>query len=74
MKALISNKPASKGKGLWKFHDSLLLNEEFITKMRNCIHLKIMKLAMKILMMIKFDGSSEKTRSIQGQKIFQKMF
>ena len=43
MKALISNKPASTGKGLWKFHDSLLLNEEFITKMRNCIHLKIMK-------------------------------
>ena len=39
--SLVSTKPASKGKGLWKFNNSLLLNEEFVTKMRNYIHLKI---------------------------------
>ena len=39
--SLVSTKPASKGKGLWKFNNSLLLNEEFVTKMRNYIHLNI---------------------------------
>ena len=39
--SLVSSKPASKGKGLWKFNNSLLLNEEFVAKMRNYIHLKI---------------------------------
>ena len=39
--SLVSTKPASKGKGLWKFNNSLLLNEEFVTKMRNYIHVKI---------------------------------
>ena len=32
---------ASRGKGLWKFNNSLLLNEEFVTKIRRVIHLKI---------------------------------
>ena len=39
--SLVSTKPASKGKRLWKFNNSLLLNAEFVTKMRNYIHLKI---------------------------------
>ena len=39
--SLVSTEPASKGKGLWKFNNSLLLNEEFVTKMRNYINLKI---------------------------------
>ena len=38
---LISTEPASKGKGLRKFNNSLLLNEEFVAKMRNYINLKI---------------------------------
>ena len=38
---LVSTEPTSKGKRLWKFNNSLLLNEEFVTKMRNYIHLKI---------------------------------
>ena len=36
--SLLSSKPASKGKGLWKFDNSLLLNEEFVLKMRNYFH------------------------------------
>ena len=39
--SLLSTKPTSKEKGLWKFNNSLLLNEEFFTKMRNYIDLKI---------------------------------
>ena len=39
--SLVSTEPASKRKGLWKFNNSLLLNEDFVTKMRNCIHLKV---------------------------------
>ena len=38
---LVSTEPTSKGKGLWKFNNSLLLNGEFVTKTRNYIHLKI---------------------------------
>ena len=38
---LVSTEPTSKEKRLWKFNNSLLLNEEFVTKMRNYIHLKI---------------------------------
>ena len=39
--SLVSTEPASEGKRLWKFNNSLLLNEEFVTKIRNCIYLKI---------------------------------
>ena len=39
--SLVSTEPASKTKELWKFNNSLLLNEEIVTKMRTCIHLKI---------------------------------
>ena len=39
--SLDSTEPASEGKGLWKFNNSLLLNEEFVTKMRNYIPLKL---------------------------------
>ena len=39
--SLVSTEPASKRKELWKFNSSLLLSEEFVTKMRNYIHLKI---------------------------------
>ena len=39
--SLVSTEPASEGKRLWKFKNSLLLNEEFVTKIRNCIYLKI---------------------------------
>ena len=41
---LVSTEPASKRKELWKFNSSLLLNEEFVPKMRNYIHLKINEL------------------------------
>ena len=39
--SLVSTESASKGKWLWKFNNSLLLNKEFVTKMRNYVHLKI---------------------------------
>ena len=39
--SLVSTEPTSKGKGLWKFNNPLFLNEEFATKMKNYIHLKI---------------------------------
>ena len=39
--ALVSTEPASNGNEIWKFNNFLLLNEEFVTKMRNYVHLKI---------------------------------
>ena len=39
--SLVNTEPTLKGKELWKFNNSLLLNEEFFTKMKNYIHLKI---------------------------------
>ena len=39
--SLVRTEPASKGKGLWKVNNSPLSNEEFVTKMRDYIHLKI---------------------------------
>ena len=39
--SLVSAEPSSKRKELWKFNNSLLLNEEIVTKLRTCIHLKI---------------------------------
>ena len=39
--SLVSTEPSSKRKELWKFNNSLLLNEEIVTKMRTCIHLNI---------------------------------
>ena len=58
---LVSTKPASQGKGLWKLNNFLFLNEEFVTKMGNYIHLEINEMK-KILMMIKFDVSFLNTR------------
>ena len=39
--SLVSTEPTSEGKGLWKLNNFFLLNEEFVTEMRNYIHLKI---------------------------------
>ena len=42
--SLVSSEPSLKGKGIWKLNNSLFLNGEFVTKIRNYIHLKINKI------------------------------
>ena len=69
--SLVSTELSSKGKGLWKFNNPPLLNEEFVTKLRNYIH-KLMKWPMKILMTIKFDGNFLNTETENFSENFLK--